>query len=350
MKRKIIVLTIAVVVVFGLCAILIQNKETMNNRIVKDDVSSYPVTVDNIKSMNVNRQARFVGTTEAYNDIELLSETQGRVLEVKTENGMHISKGTLLAQVDDELLRANYKLAESSFEKTKKDNERYEALYKEGNVSINDLENVRISLKNAEAQYIIARRYLENAKIISPINGVIARRYINTGSTLAPGSPIANIVDISKLKVKVSVPESEIKSITKNHTVKLTTETYPGKTFEGKVISVGVKADDSHNYPVEILLVNSNNEFNAGMYLEAVFEFKGSENLPVIPRNALVGSIKNPQVYVAQNGKALLKDIIISRIEGNTVLVKSGLNAGEQIIIGGRNNLENGVAITIKNN
>jgi hypothetical protein len=129
----------------------------------------------------------------------------------------------------------------------------------------------------------------------------------------------------------------------------LSSDLYPSKIFSGRVVSIGVKADEAHNYPVEILLNNNDNKFSAGMFVEVSFNYISKENLPVISRNALLGSIKNPQVYIAANGKALLKNIVISGVEGDAVLVKSGLSNGDKIITGGRNNIENGSPIIITN-
>jgi membrane fusion protein, multidrug efflux system len=350
MKSKIIIWTVAFASIAVIVIILAHNKETMKNNIVNDDVSSYAVNVEEVKNTLIDREAKYIGLTEAVNDIELLSETQGKVLSVNTANGNRITKGSVLVQVDDEMLNANYRLAEASFEKAQNNTARCESLFKEGNISLSDVENARVTLKDAEAQYIIAKKHYNNACITSPINGIVVKRYVNIGSTVAPGTPIANIIDISRLKIVADIPESDIKRISRNMPVKISSDIYPGESFEGTVLSTGVKANDAHNYPVEILVNNNKGNFNAGMYLNVSFSFRSIKSILVIPRRALIGSIQSPKVFIVANGKALLKNILIYDSEGDLLLVKDGLSLGEKVIVSGQNNLENGVGVVLKNN
>lgn len=336
--------------IFGGVTILLNNKNNLESKIIKDEITAFPVTVEKAHYKKLNQEFKYVATTQAFNDIDLISETQGRVLDVKVENGNYVSKGSVIAQVDDELLRANFKLAESSYEKAKRDLERYETLFKENNISVSDLENARIGLKNAEAQFIIANKYLDNARITSPINGIISTRYINVGSTLAAGAPIANIVDISRLKVSVPIPERVIKKVKKNQNILITSDLYSGKSFTATVTNVGVKADASHNYTVEALLNNSASLFNAGMFVYAGFNFNGEENALVIPRDALVGSIKDPKVFVVEKNIVVLKQISVSGVVGESIHVLSGINAGDKVVLSGQNNLEDGVTVFEKSN
>lgn len=350
MRKKIIIWILMAGFIFGGVTILLNNKNNLESKIIKDEITAFPVTVEKAHYKKLNQEFKYVATTQAFNDIDLISETQGRVLDVKVENGNYVSKGSVIAQVDDELLRANFKLAESSYEKAKRDLERYETLFKENNISVSDLENARIGLKNAEAQFIIANKYLDNARITSPINGIISTRYINVGSTLAAGAPIANIVDISRLKVSVPIPERVIKKVKKNQNILITSDLYSGKSFTATVTNVGVKADASHNYTVEALLNNSASLFNAGMFVYAGFNFNGEENALVIPRDALVGSIKDPKVFVVEKNIVVLKQISVSGVVGESIHVLSGINAGDKVVLSGQNNLEDGVTVFEKSN
>lgn len=349
MKKQVVIWSVVSLFVFGTAAILIINKATLDSKIIKDEITAYPVTVERVRYAKVNQEIKYVGTAKAFNDIDLLSETQGKVLEVKVDNGDYVSKGTVIAQVDDELLSASFKLAESSYEKAKRDLSRYESLFKENNISINDLENARIGLKQAEAHFLIAKKYLDNTRITSPINGIISTRYINIGSTLGPGAPLANIVDVSRLKISIPIPERVIKKVRKNQSINISSDLYPGQNFSAVITNVGVKADASHNYTVEAVLSNTASLLNAGMFVYAGFNFNGEELL-VIPRAALVGSTKDPKVFIVENDKARLKTISVSGVVGESIHVIAGIKAGDTVVLSGQNNLEDGVTVFVKNN
>ncbi len=112
-----------------------------------------------------------------------------------------------------------------------------------------------------------------------------------------------------------------------------------------------MRGDDSHNYPVEVEIVNSaKNPLKGGTFVNVeVTVGSGSEGL-FIPREALQGSIKDAKVYVSENGKAILKDVVIGRESNEFLEVSSGLNQGEKVIVSGQVNLTNNKPIKIITN
>jgi len=329
--------------------ILTYNKSKLEAGIIKGKNSVYSVSVEQMNSKKMSSKLNYVGVTEAQNDIELISETAGKVEKVFVENGSRVSTYSIIAQIDDKILQANYKLAEAALDKANLDLTRFENLMKEGNLSANDLENSRIAQKNAEAQFVLAKKYLSNASIQSPINGIIVSRYVNVGSTVSPGTSIANIVDISKLKIKISIPEKDISKIKIGQIASVTFDFKRDKIFEAKVKSISVKADESHNFSVELSIDNSQNILSAGMYTKVEFDFSSLENVLSIPRISLTGSIKNPKVFVVQNNKAFQRDILVGDVIDDHLVVLKGISIGEQIVTEGQNNLQDGSSVIIKN-
>lgn len=345
--RRIIEWIIIAAAVVLIVVLLINNRSKREAAIIKEGTRVFAVTVESARYAKLSHDEKFIGTTVAINDIQLLSETSGKVTEVLAEDGEHVTRNTTIVQVDDDLLKANYTLAEATFEKVKLDLDRYGTLFKEGNISRNDYENVRISLKNAEAQYVMARKYLQNARISSPIDGILVRRYVNVGSTVGPGTPVANIVDISRLKIKVSLPESDVIKVKDGMQVTITSEIYPGRTYEGTVSSVSVKAGESHTYTVEILLDNHEQLLKAGMFVNAIFHFTSEKKQLVIPMTALVGSMKDPKVYIVRNNIACLRSIRISGVTDEYMEVISGLSEGENVVVVGQTNLSDSAEVNV---
>ena len=147
----------------------------------------------------------------------VISETIGKVTAVKADVGDHVNAGSVLVVVDDELKLAGFKAAEVNYEKAKKDLERYEALNKSKAVTDNEIEAARLGCKGAEAQYLVARRQYNDTRISSPIAGIVTSRLVDRGSMVQPGMPIANVVDISKLKVAVNVAEKDVFKLKPGH-------------------------------------------------------------------------------------------------------------------------------------
>jgi RND family efflux transporter MFP subunit len=314
--------------------------------------TSYSVSVIKAAKKEISDSFSQVGTIVAYNDVTVISETSGRVVKVNAEVGDYKPAGSILVEIDSELREAAYKAANVTYEKAKKDLERYEALYKEGSIADMQIEQARWSFQSAESQYIVARRQLNDTKITTPISGIVTARYVNIG-TMVMGAPqstqIANVVDISRLKVKVSVAEKDVIRLKVGEKVDVTTDVFPGSVFTGSIFSISSKGDEGHTYPVEVVLRNSKLQLKAGMFGRVMFTPKTSGNLIVIPRESIVGSVKEATLYVVSNNVAKIRPVTVGKEIGTNVEILSGLQEGELVVVNGQNNLSDGASVIIRN-
>ncbi len=348
MKKVVIVLVILVVVVGGVVFTLMSNKEKMQAQTKPDIITAYPVSIAAVEQRQLSQTLSLVGTITANREVAVVSETQGRVTNLAFDMGDYKGAGSVLAQVDDELKAASFHMAEANLEKAKKDLDRYESLYKEKTATDVQVEGMRIAYKNAETQLVVARRQYRDTKITTPVAGEVVSRTIELGSMVQPGMVIANVVDISTLKVKLNVPEQDAFKMKRGDKVSITTEVYPGVTLTGTITTISAKADEAHTYPVEIALANSKDHpLRAGMFGRVNFEAVRRESAVVIPREALVGSIRKPQVYVVNGDKVQLRDLIIGMETGTDLEVLQGLSGSETIVVGGQNNLQDGVKVVV---
>lgn len=348
MKKVAVSLLVIGVIGVGIALMLMNNKAKMQAKTKTDIIGAYPVSVVSVDERALSQSLSLVGTIAANRDVAVVSETQGRVTSLTFDMGDFKPAGSVLIQVDDELKEANFKMAEASFDKAKKDLERYEALSREKTITDVQLESTRLAYKNAETQLVVARRQYRDTKVTTPVGGTITTRNVELGSTVQPGMVIANIVDISTLKVKLNVPEQDVFKLKKGDKVEITTDVYPETSFTGTINNISDKADEAHTYAVEIALPNSKEHpLRAGMFGRVNFASVKRESALLIPRSALLGSIKKPQVYVVQNDKAVLRDLIIGAETGTDIEVLQGLSKGETVVVNGQNNLQNNVPVSV---
>lgn len=347
MKRLKIIF--GVVIVLGITvAVLLSNKSRMQARSKNDEIKFLPVSVVEVGKQKLSETLSLVGTITATNDVAIAAETQGKVTAVRAEIGDYVKAGSVIVQLDDELKQAAHATAEVNYQKAKKDLERYEALVKDNSVSDSQLEGARLSFKSAEAQYIVAKRQYNDAKIKTPISGIVTARPVDVGTNVQMNNIVANVVDISRLKVRLNVSERDAFRLKEGDKVSVTTEVYPGETFEGKVASISSKADDAHTYPVEVTLPNnSKHPLKAGMFGRVTFlSVKDNASL-TIPREALLGSMKNAQVFIVENNIAKLRNVVIGAEVGTNLEVLSGIILGESVVVNGQNNLKNNVTVNV---
>lgn len=250
-------------------------------------------------------------------------------------------------KIDDELLQAQYASAEANYTTAKRNLERYESASTGGGVSQLQLDNYRLSFKNAESELKQLSKQIRLSKLEAPFAGTITFKDVEKGSVVGNGA-VARVTDLSQLKLEISVPEREIKMFREGSVISITTDVYPDKTFKGKVEYVAQRADDAHNYVVKVLLKNNSaTPLKAGMYATASLSTDVAKSSIVVSRAALLGSAKNPQVFVVKNNVVTLKSIQTGASNGNSVEVVSGLEAGELIVTTGQINLTEGSKVEI---
>lgn len=329
-------------------AVLINNRANISAKSRNEFQGAIPVTAAEVKEGNLSENLSLVGTITASNDVAVVAEVAGKVTAVLAKVGDHVQAGAPLIQIDDEVKKAAFEQAEANYERAKRDFDRFTSLRAEQAATQAQKENAWTAFKVAEAQYILARRQLRDTKVTSPIAGVVSARTVDLGTMVNDRMVIGNVVDVSRLKVKLNVAEQDAFKIRVGDLVQVTTDVYPGVRFEGRISTISAKADEGHTYPVEILMDNSKEHpLRAGMFGRVSFLSVASEATLAIPREALVGSMKDPRVYVLEGPVARLRTIVVGSETGTDLAVLSGLRKGESVVVNGQNNLKDSVAVEV---
>lgn len=352
MSTRTKILITGLVILAILVALIARNKAALNAAHEGGTITT-AISVSTVVAgrQSIEDRIPVVGTANAYNDVVVLSETQGRVVKVYVEVGDYKEAGSVLVEVDSELKQAAYKAASVTYEKAKKDLERYESLFKEHSISDTQVEQARWTYQAAEAQFIVARRQLSDTKITTPISGYVAARYVNVG-TMVMGAPqatqIANVVDISRLKAKVNVSEKDLSKLHVGDAAEVATDLFPHTAFPGTVFTISSKGDDGHTYVVEVLLNNPKLQLKAGMFVTVTFKPKASAPALVVPREALIGSLQDAKLYVVKDNIAKLRPVTVAKEIGTNVEITDGLQEGELVVVDGQSNLSDNVSVVIR--
>lgn len=352
MKRIITIIAVCAVIVAGIAFQLKKNHAKINTVQSTSGISGIVnVNVAPVAEKSTGGELNFTGTLYPYTELNIPAQTQGQITSLNVELGEQKTKGSLIASIDNELKQLAFTNAEINESQLKRNLERIENLHKGGSATEQQLDDARNAYESATIQLKQAKKQLADATIEAPFSGVITQKYVEEGSFINTGSPIARIIDISKLKVKVNVSESNIYQVKKGDHAIVTTDVYPGIEFTGKVTFVSDRGDESHNYEMEIELPNNKQHpLKAGTFVNAGINVSGASNALFIPREALVGSTHDAGVYVAEDGVAKLKKITVRNSAGNSLQVLSGLSLHDKLIVTGQINLVDGKKINIVEN
>jgi RND family efflux transporter MFP subunit len=341
-KRTIIIGIVAILFIALVVVKLKANKTAVEQKIYIHDTEA-AILVETTQPTEHAFESAFtyLGTFEPIRQNTIGSDTQGKIIRLNVQEGDKVAKGQVLAKIDDELLQLQLDNAEVSLESQKNDDSRYANLAKENAVAGVQVEKTKLGVRSAEIQKKQLQRQLRNATITAPFSGVITKKMIDLGSVIGAGSPLVEITDISSLKLTVSVPERDILKFKINQPVQITSDLYGTRIFDGKVTNIGVQADKSHNFKVQVTINNQQQELMAGMYGAVTLSNNKQISTLAIPRKALVGSSKNPQVFVVRNGKAILTSFNAGTSDGSYIEIVNGIANTDQIVIKGQVNLEN---------
>jgi RND family efflux transporter MFP subunit len=315
----------------------------------KTQQATDPVAISMAKPQMTTVQGELVfsGTLHAKDEVDVVAETQGKVIKVFIDTGSRVYKGDSLVQIEDDLKQEAFKTAQASYDKSKSDWDRAQGLFDQKAISDADRQDAKLALVNAESQLLSARKDLENARVRAPQGGVVTQRYVGVGSMLSGGTPVAHIVDADDLKLTIQVGERDVLKVRPGQIVSVESDLYPGASFRGTVSTVSPKGDSTLSFPVEVSLkADPRRLLYDGMSAKARIGI-GAKTILAIPRACIVGSFQSPQVYVVEGGVAKLKAISLGGEYGTNLEVLSGLGEDDQVATNGINNLSDGTAVAV---
>jgi membrane fusion protein (multidrug efflux system) len=353
MKKTIITIVI-IIAALGLIGYVL-NKNKKENKaktdIVAEKNAAVSVKVAPVKTEEVSLDFVANGNFEPIQQLTFSAEKSGKVISVLAKEGDYVKVGQTLLTVRGDVINVNAQQAQAVYQNAKSDYARYENAFKTGGVTKQQVDQAKLALTNAQSSLTQANINVGDTKVKAPISGFINKKYIEPGSILTgmPATALFDIVNVSKLKLVVTVNESQVASLKKGNQINVTAGVYPDKTFSGKITFIAAKADETLNFPVEIEITNNtNNDLKAGMYGTANFASnQQKQHLMVVPRNAFVGSVSSNEIFVVQNGIAKLRKVTAGRILGDQVEIINGLSDGETVIITGQINLQDGNTVEI---
>jgi RND family efflux transporter MFP subunit len=325
-----------------------QQKPTAPRQRTRDFVTKVPVSVAPVSKGAVRDSFAVVGVSDAWRDVDILSETSGIVRSVSSEVGQKKAAGETLLKVDDEVAASGLRKAKVNRELARRDFERYRNLEREGAVPITSYEAMKLKLEDADADLVAAQRRYRDTAIKAPLSGTVTSRLVEVGALVQPGMKVANMVDLSRVRIKTSVPEKQVPLLSDGMPVQVTTDIYPGKVFHASISSISAKSSRDHTYQVESIMDNpKETPFRAGMFARTAFVGVTVRHSLLIPRQALVGSIRSPEVFVVQRGVVRLVRLVVGAEPGNSIEVLQGLNPGDFVVVSGQNELGEGSQVTV---
>jgi cobalt-zinc-cadmium efflux system membrane fusion protein len=283
----------------------------------------------------------------------VLTPLSGRLIALKVALGDRVSRGQIVAIIDSpDLAQAftdNEKAADS-FKVNEKNLGRQEAQNKLGVASDRDLDQAKSDYTQAAAEYTRTQARLKilgasaDAKpasrelsVAAPVGGSVTALSVTPGNMINdPTQPLMTIADLSTIWVTAMVPEKDIGGVSKNQDAEVTLAAYPDRVLQGKVLFLSDVIDsDSRRGKIRIAFANADYSLKPNMFASVVLS-GSARSLVVLPSSALLMNNDRTSVFVATAPWTFERRNVDAQLEeGASVAIRSGVSAGEQVLVKG---------------
>jgi len=338
-----------------------------------------PTSVEAIPVRNgtISRQVQAYGTVRPQDVVAITPQVSNRVTKIHVDLGDNVSQGQVMAEIYDvpfreavEQARAQIRQSEAAFVRDSTQLERQRELFERDLISRSEFDDFRATSLNSRAQYESSKaalsqsmENLQNTKIVSPVNGVVLSRSIAEGDVATTGQAAFEVANLIGFETRVFLPLQDWEQVQVGQSVTMSLSSRGSEIAEGVVSRKSAQLDETTGLgEVVISLTESRGSVYQGALLQSRIVLETRENTIVIPRSALVekvetyiepetGTIELERSYsafvVQGDTVAARRDLDLGIEQGDRIEVLSGLNEGDQLIVTGQNNLEDGRPVQV---
>jgi RND family efflux transporter MFP subunit len=316
-----------------------------------------------------------VGSTQAGNGIEFPAEIRaryetplafrvgGKVIERPAQVGTRVAKGRTLARVDTtdlahalDAAKAQRATLESERSLAVRELERFKGLREKGFVSQAELDRrqsaaaaAQTQLDAAEARLKQSESQLAYATLVADADGVITSVEAEVGQVVAAGQTIVRLVRPGDRELAIAVPESLRAHVAHASAFTVVANALPGKTWTGRLRELSPAADPvTRTYAARIALDGSRDELALGMSARVIVAGAAARSGVAVPLAAIHARDDKPQVWlVDQAGTVRTRPVVTRGIEGDRILVESGLADGDVVVVAGAQLLHAGQKVRV---
>jgi RND family efflux transporter MFP subunit len=356
------------------------------------------VSTAQVVERNLRRSLEVVGSLEAEDDVTVSSQLSGIIDEITIDVGAAVRQGQVIARIDPRELRfrveqneaalrqaearlgvrpgekidpqkqPEVRAARSAVDRARYDWDAAQTLVDKGDISrqqfdvyqrafeqadaryqaaLENVRNLEAQIEEKRAQLALAKKQLGDTEIISPISGIVKEKHASRGEYLQPGKPIATILQVNPLRLRLEVPESFAALITRGMTVTLEVDAFPDRKFQGKIHRINPSVDEkSRSLIAEAQVLNQSGSLKPGMFARAQIVSNQDGTALMVPDKAVVSVAGVNKVFVVSGDKASERLVKLGARDGNMVEIIEGVHSGERVITTQTDKLQDGALVS----
>lgn len=306
-----------------------------------------------------DRSVESVGSMRAVQGSDLSTELSGVVTKIHFENGQEVQEGDLLVELDTQTEEANLRSAEAEADLARTVYERTKMLRTNNTVPQSEMDTAESNLRKMNALVEQLKSTIRKKQVRAPFGGQLGIREVNLGQFVDNGDKIVSLQSLDPIFVDFLLPQQLLSQVAPGSKLRVLTDVYPGKTFDGELTAVNAEIDPvTRNIRLQGTLQNPDGLLRPGMFGRVILSLGEAEEVTAIPVTAIVAATYGDSVFVVtektgEDGSEQLaveqRFIRTGRSEGDFVAVTEGLAPGETVVTAGAFKLRNGSIIEVSN-
>lgn len=307
------------------------------------------VTVVKVEPVTIRDVLVLPGVAEALHDVTLAAERDGRVEWIGPREGQRVKQGELLCKIDVSALQAALDRLKAAHKLAEDVAERRLSLHRGEIVS-------QEAYEKAETERMLARHNLREAQVNydrgfvrSPIDGVVNKRDVDPGEFVRRGDAVMELVSVDRMRINVNVPEMDVRFLKVWQNAHVTIDAYPGEQWNGLIDFVAFKADPAtKTFKARVVVDNEDGRIRPGMIAHVSFLRRVVRDTVAAPLFAVLDKGGERILYVEEQGIARARTATVGVLDGDRVQIVEGLKPGDNLIVTGQHDIEDGTRVTTK--
>ena len=291
----------------------------------------------------------FPGELEPEKSVVLTAPYGGTLASVPVRKGIPVAGGQTVAVVRSQSVESALQIAEATLNQARDANTRLQKVYASGAIPEVQKIDIETQLAKAEAAAEAARKAKSDGAVRTPYGGVIGELYVANGEEVLPGQRIALLMDVSALRVRIDVHESDINSLSVGMPAVISVPALGLDNLTAVVSERGYVASPiSRSYSCTLRMLGRHPDLMPGMVIKACFNESRADTDPriVVPATAVLMDAEGKYVWTVQDGLACKVRIVPDGYSGRGIVVASGLSAGDKVIVEGYQKVSTGMKVT----
>lgn len=316
------------------------------------DSTAVPVVVQTATLSSRAWSTTASGIVQPNTTVDVAFEVPGKVVMVGPDEGQSVRAGQPIAALDPTDYRLGVEQVSAQADRASRDRDRNQPLLASGGIAPADMDHLETGARQSAAAADLAKKRLADTHLAAPISGIIARRAIEVGATVAPGQPMFTIVDLDPVRVRVGVPEGDVGHITEGAAA---TVRIPALDtgFTGRVSLIGVSADPAtRSYTVEISVRNPQRRLRGGMVAEATITTGQATSALMVPAAAVLhdGGVDGKTIVYVLDRDAVrvhARPVTTGVARGDSLEIVAGLAADDRVVVAGQQRVRDGARVHV---